>query len=334
MSIAIDEDRIFDRDINYISKFASSLPWEDKYYTSRSEMKTYNQNSLPDWMNMKYDPRFKSIKVSIKKYMPLVFHHLRIIDKVSIDKILEGLDPLKNLENVINTKISGGRSDNPIIYTWNKSFVLKTISEQEKTILEKMIKDYQMRLRDTKTLLCRIYGLYSIKVGDQYNSYVLLMKNMCELPDETRYFTFDLKGSSVDRSSFKETQKSFYRDGFKDLIAEDHKNMILKDNDFSCLKLNFTLSANDARNFALSIENDSEFLSKYNITDYSLLVTLHKFRKDDYIKYYNCRVMKSFDDKYLYNFSIIDFLTVKNINIFILFLLNFRSMILRNSVKK
>jgi len=310
ISISLDEDRIYDRDINYMSKFASSLPWAEKYYTSRSDFKEFTQKKLPDWMNIKYDPRFKTIKVKICKYMPLVFHHLRIIDKISIDKILEGLDPLKNLENIINSKIIGGRSDNPIIYTWNKSFVLKTISKQEKNIFEKMVKDYQMRLRDTKTLICRIYGLFKIKVGDQYDSFVILMRNMCELPDESRFFTFDLKGSSVDRSSFRESQKAFYKDGFQDEIEDNHKNLILKDNDFEHLKLNFLLSTKDAKNFILSIENDAQFLSNYNITDYSLLVTIHKFDKDAYLKSFNCRVMKSYDDKYLYNFSIIDFLTV------------------------
>jgi len=310
ISIGLDEDRVYDRDINYMSKFASSLPWAEKYYTNRSDFKEYNQKNIPDWMNIKFDPRFKTLKVKICKYMPLVFHHLRIIDKISIDKILEGLDPLKNLENIMSTKINGGRSDNPIIYTWNKLFILKTISKQEKNIFEKMVKDYQMRLRDTKTLICRIYGLYKIKVADQYDSFVILMRNMCELPDDSRFFTFDLKGSSVDRSSFKERQKQFFKEGFKDEVEEEHKNLILKDNDFDWLKLNFSLSTKDAKNLVMAIENDAQFLSEYNITDYSLLVSLHRFAKEDYIKYFNCRVMKSYDDKYLYNFSIIDFLTV------------------------
>ncbi len=310
ISIALDEDRIYDRDINYMSKFVSSLPWAEKYYTNRSDFKEFTQNKLPDWMNIKFDPRFKTIRVKICKYMPLVFHHLRIIDKLSIDKILEALDPLKNLENIINSKISGGRSDNPIIYTWNKNFILKTISKQEKNIFEKMVKDYQMRLRDTKTLLCRIYGLYKIKVGDQYDSFVILMRNMCELTDDSRFFTFDLKGSSVDRSCLNEDQRSFYKEGFKDEIVEHHKYLVLKDNDFEHLKLNFHLSAKDAKNLSLSIENDAQFLSNYNITDYSLLVSIHKFNKEDYIKFFNCRIMKSYDDKYLYNYSIIDFLTV------------------------
>ena len=47
---------------------------------------------------------------------------------------------------------------------WNKHFILKTISKQEKITLDRMVKDYQIRLRETKTLLCRIYGLYKKKV--------------------------------------------------------------------------------------------------------------------------------------------------------------------------
>jgi hypothetical protein len=321
ISVSLDEDRKFESNIKYLSKLASSLPWVDKYYNHVTEFKEYIQKSLPDWMNIKNDPRFKRIRVKICKYMPLVFHHIRIIDKISIEKIMEGLDPIKNFENMRNSKIFGGRSDNPIIYTWNKNFVLKTISKQEKNILEKMLKEYQIRLRDTKTLICRIYGLYKIQVGNQYESHVILMRNMCELPAENRYFTFDLKGSSVDRSAFLESQKIFYVDGFKDKMNEEHKDLILKDNDFKFLKLNFYLSAKDAKNLILSVDNDSQFLSKFNITDYSLLVTIHKFEKEDYMKNFNCRVMKSYDDRYIYNFAIIDFLTVIFFNSFLFYLI-------------
>lgn len=313
------EDKKYEKDFKYQTKFASKLPWREKYYKYETEFIEYTQNNLPDWNKIKLDKRFENFRVRISSYMPLVFHHIRIIDEISIDKVIIGLDAMKNLENMKNFKLSGGRSDNPIVVTWNKHFILKTISKQEKITLDKMIKEYQIRLRDTKTFICRIYGLYRIKVGDQFDSYVILMRNMIDLPLENRYFLFDLKGSSVNRSTLKEQQKAFYANGFKDKINDKDNLTILKDNDFNFLKLNFFLSQKDAKNFILSIENDAQFLSNYNLTDYSLLVSVNKFDKDDYLKNFNCRVMKSFDNKYLFNFAIIDFLTVKFFNFFIIF---------------
>ena len=55
------------------------------------------------------------------------------------------------------------------------------------------------------------------------------------------------------------------------------------------------------------------FLQNYQITDYSLLVFVHKYRKEDIIKYKNClRIFPSKDKKYIFNFSIVDFLGTFN----------------------
>jgi hypothetical protein len=40
---------------------------------------------------------------------------------------------------------------------------------------------------ENKTLLCRIYGLYKMIVRDKQITYVIIMKNMLELPIEVNY---------------------------------------------------------------------------------------------------------------------------------------------------
>ena len=55
--------------MKYMFKFASPLPWSEKDYKEISEFKEYNQNTLPDWENIKFDPRFKGIKVKILNYI-------------------------------------------------------------------------------------------------------------------------------------------------------------------------------------------------------------------------------------------------------------------------
>lgn len=85
----------------------------------------------------------------------------------------------------------------------------------------------------------------------------------------------------------------------------------MKDNDFVKLGLKFKLSKKDASRLDKWVNHDAELLKGNNITDYSLLVTIHSFYKPDYEKNKNNpRVMKSYDNQYLYNFSIIDFFCV------------------------
>jgi hypothetical protein len=318
ISIALNEDKQYEHDNYYISKFKTKLPWEDKYYKEKSKFQEFTQNNLPDWVNIKYDKRFKSIKIKIKKYVPLVFHHIRVVDGVSIDDCINSLDPILNLQKKDMNKIGGGNSDNPILNTWDGKILVKTISKEEKRLLIRMIKEYQMRMRDTKTLLTRVYGLFRMQVASQFDSYVLLMKNMCELPHDTRYLKFDLKGSTVNRSCLKEIDKEIYTKGNsvrQGEIIGKYKNVVLKDSDLDFLNINFPLSYIDATNLVTCCENDSDFLAKYGITDYSLLVAIHKFSSKESFKpfYTNTRIFKSTDEKFIFNFAIIDFLTVSDI---------------------
>jgi hypothetical protein len=110
-----------------------------------------------------------------------------------------------------------------------------------------------------------------------------------------------MKGSSVDRTVIND----------KILDLSNYKNMILKDTDFKNLGLKVKLSFKDSSQLQALITKDSEFLKKYHLTDYSLLLSIHEYIEIDFIKYSNnYRIVKSTDGKYLYTFSIIDYLTV------------------------
>jgi hypothetical protein len=121
-----------------------------------------------------------------------------------------------------------------------------------------------------------------------------------------------LKGSTVDRNALDSKDKDMIVLGKKNEVIEKYSKKILKDNDFKLLDFSLKLSKRDAQLLRENLCSDSEFLKGYNLTDYSLLLSIHKFTKEDADKSFkNYRIMKSFDGKYLYNFSIIDFLTVK-----------------------
>lgn len=128
------------------------------------------------------------MRVTVRKYAPMVFHHIRKIDGLSINDVLVSLDPNKNLKIINESFASGGRSANPIIFTHDKKFLLKTISKEEKNILIKMLPEFHRRMRDCKSFLCRIYGVYRIKVSEKQDAHILLMRNMNELPNDVNFY--------------------------------------------------------------------------------------------------------------------------------------------------
>ena len=310
ISICINYCRIYDNNLKYKSYFNSSLPWnKQSFYDEKSKWMEFDEHNIPDWLSVKQDERFKHFNFRIKTFSPFVFHHLRIIDKITIDNIIKSLDPVKNLTSINQLKVSGGRGDNSILSTWDKKFIIKTINEEEKNVLNKMLKAYHKRLRDTKSILCRIYGIFKIEVKDKGAIHVILQRNMDSLPQKTKLLTFDLKGSTVDRQSINKNDEKLKTD----LLFKKYSNIVLKDIDLKILKLKFNLNSYDSKNLIKSINNDSEFLEKYKITDYSLLVFVHKYRQGDVsISLGNSGVNKSQDKKYLFEFSIIDFLGTFN----------------------
>ena len=121
-----------------------------------------------------------------------MFHHIRIIDELSIKECLNSLDPEKNFSIINESFASGGKSANPIIFTHDKRFLLKTISKNEKNILLKLLPEYHRRMRDLKSYLCRIYGVFRIKLGNKADVHILLMRNMCELRyANVKFYFFD-----------------------------------------------------------------------------------------------------------------------------------------------
>ena len=117
--------------------------------------------------------------------------------------------------------------------------------------------------------------------------------------------TFDLKGSTVDRQSIKKEDINLKKEN----LFHKYRNIILKDIDLKITDIKIELNPYDGKNILLNICNDSMFLQKYDVTDYSLLIFINKFNKQNLEKHFgNPRIMPGVDDKYIFNFSIIDYL--------------------------
>lgn len=113
----------------------------------------------------------------------------------------------------------------------------------------------------------------------------------------------------MDRRIIKRSDLELIRKNDKHF--EKYKKSTLKDNDFTDLKLSLSLRKEDANKIITRMEQDTKFLQTYNLTDYSLLLSIHIFMKEDFERTRdNPRIFRSADGNYLYCFSIIDFLSV------------------------
>ena len=56
----------------------------------------FNEKNILNWLSVKEAVIFKKFNFKIKAFSPFVFYHIRLIDKISNDNIIQGL-PVKNL---------------------------------------------------------------------------------------------------------------------------------------------------------------------------------------------------------------------------------------------
>ena len=306
-------DSNYDNDDFLMNNENSYLPWKEEHYTEKTPMMHFTNKTVFDLFGpleeIKDDLYFD---VKIRKYSPKIFYCIRKIDNISNDDYLLSLSPKDNLKIIKESFASGGRSANPIIFTYDKKYLLKAISKSEKNVLLEILPEYHRKMRDAKSLLCRIYGLYRIDVGGKQSMHLIVMRNMNELPSMTKYACFDLKGSTVQRVTLTKDDKQDVINGFKEEVIEQYKNSILKDLDFDLLDFSFNFSKQNCDLIQNSLCEDSEFLKGNNLIDYSLLCSIHHFNEEDYNKISDeqkYRIVKTKDNKFLYNFSIIDFLT-------------------------
>ena len=311
IDIVLNESRKYDNENEYHNLYFSPLPWKytnPDYYKEQTPYTAYNGKNIPDWIKSieSIDEKIlKNFEFKVLSYSPFVFHHLRLLDKLSIDDILKSLDPSKTLQMINESKEILKRGDSSMLLSWDKKLIIKTITKNEKnTFINIMLEEYHSRMRDTKSILSHIYGVFKIQIGHREN-YVILQRNMNDLFLKSNMLTFELNGLKVDRQNIKAEDINLK----KSVLFNKYKNIILKDVDLDITGIKFELNPYDGKNILLSICNDSIFLQKYNVIDYSLLIFVNKFSKKNFESHFgNSSVMHDVDKKYIFNFCIVDFL--------------------------
>ncbi|XP_067869819.1 phosphatidylinositol 5-phosphate 4-kinase type-2 alpha isoform X2 [Heterodontus francisci] len=178
-----------------------------------------------------------------KEYCPVVFRNLRerfAIDDQDFQNSVTRSAPFSN--------DSQGRSGARFHTTYDRRYVVKTISSEDVAEMHNILKKYHQYIVEChgNTLIPQFLGMYRLTV-DGVETYMIVTRNVFghRLPVYRKY---DLKAKEL--PTYKDND--FINDGQKIYIDESNKKMFLE-----------------------KLKKDVEFLAQLKIMDYSLLVGIH-----------------------------------------------------------
>ena len=211
-----------------------------------------------------FDTTADNIDYEVKVYFPMKFEALRRYywgkHSQFINSICATIDWSDN---------SGGKSGSSFLQSNWQKYILKEVKKQEMKMfveIEGLYFDYLAKsfFNHYPTALAKILGAYRIKIKNRTKNesktiYYFLQENLFVNPKSEKQLIYDLKGSKRNR------------------FAALHKRVLLDNNfllDFNSMPLTLDYAMKNIMNKWFI--NDSIFLSKCNIIDYSVLLIIDK----------------------------------------------------------
>ncbi|KAI9100538.1 hypothetical protein DFS34DRAFT_578773 [Phlyctochytrium arcticum] len=202
-----------------------------------------------------YDFKFKD-------YAPWVFRCVREAFCVDPAEYLLSLTG----KYVLSELISAGKSGSFFYYSSDYRFIIKTVHHGEHKYLRKILQFYYEHVRVyPNTLLSRIFGLHRVKLPGNRKIHFVVMGNVFP-PNKDIHEMYDLKGSTVGRD-------------YPEELAKEDPRAVLKDLNWVRRARKLQLGPQKRQLFMEQLERDVEFLEKYKIMDYSLLIGIHDLKR-------------------------------------------------------
>ena len=140
-------------------------------------------------------------QVKILAHDSLTFQQIRELDGITAQHIESSLNCEKNREMVFKAGQNSGQSGSFFFFSHDKRFIIKTMRGDEIDTFMSVHQDYHRHLvRNKKSILSRIYGVYTIKMKHLKPVNLVLMQNTMKTNGKISK-TFDLKGSLYKRES-------------------------------------------------------------------------------------------------------------------------------------
>lgn len=115
--------------------------------------------------------------------------------------LIDSLDASNNRDMVFRAGEGAGASGSFFFFSYDRKFIIKTMSDGELKVFLKMLPEYEQHLTVNKhSLFSRIFGVYTIYMNKVSSVNLILMANTLNFKanDQVKYI-FDLKGSTISR---------------------------------------------------------------------------------------------------------------------------------------
>ena len=246
-------------DIIILGEGKNSMDYE-KYNIN---FKTFKELELND--DSISESEYLSIKVI--NYAPKSFAYLRQVEKINIDEMIESFLPKNNRKGL---KRSQGKSGSFFISTDDNKYMIKSLKSDEIDLIRNgFLNKYIKHIDETKnkSLLCRLYGMYNIIFPQGDETLIIVMRNVIgDLKDNT-LIKFDLKGSTYKRKA--------------DYDINTLNDNVMKDLNFNEIEKNIKIDKESINQLRNIISQDSIFLSKSELMDYSLFLIKISLNKEE-----------------------------------------------------
>jgi len=201
------------------------------------------------------------------------------------DRIVESLSRCMKWDS------KGGKTKSLFLKTLDDRFVLKSLSPIETQSFLKFAPNYfqimsEAFFHELPSVIAKMLGFYQIIIknpvtGVEYNWFLLVMENL--FYDRTPTRIFDLKGSMRNRK----------------IESTGERNEVLLDENMVEFIYESPLFARDHSKKLLrsSVHNDTLFLARQNVMDYSLMMAIDKNRKELVVGIIDCIRTYTWDKK-------------------------------------
>jgi 1-phosphatidylinositol-3-phosphate 5-kinase len=198
---------------------------------------------------------------------------------------------IESLSRCMKWDSKGGKTKSLFLKTLDERFILKSLSPVETQSFLKFAPNYfqimsEAFFHELPSVIAKMFGFYQIIVknsntGLEYNWFLLVMENL--FYDRVPTKTFDLKGSMRNRK----------------INATGERGEVLLDENMVEFIYESPLFAREHSKKLLrsSVHNDTLFLARQNVMDYSLMVAIDAARKELVVGIIDCIRTYTWDKK-------------------------------------
>ena len=279
------------------SKYVDEENEESKDNKKGIEEETFNPNELVEYiitkdeiikdLDLSLNEDIKvlqesNIDIEVTEYNSSTFKKLRGLEGFNEDKIISMFQPTKGTNQLISKN-----NDTLYINSTNKLLMLKQIKKDELLFYQRNVLPglYNYLVNHPNSIICRVFGLYKIKIDKQKENYMALIYNISESLVSIDNLYLSKRKAREMKISEMELKKNIIIDS--NTSNEEYQNFSINipkskfsgvinlggsESDSSSKIFKIYLSEYENEKFNTIIKQDTEFLRGKNVYGFSFLI--------------------------------------------------------------